>query len=378
MHDPARILVIDDIPQNIRVAEAVLRPQGYEVIGAGSGREGLGRAREDQPDLILLDIMMPDMSGFDVCQALRTDAITSIIPIVIVTASLDQEKVRAIESGADDFVTRPFNQHELIARVRSLLRVKAYHDTIQAQAAQLAAWNQTLEAKVAEAVARLKRFERLRRFLSPQVAQLILESGDEAVLESHRREIVVLFADLRGFTAFVEANEPEEVMEVLGEFDAAVGRLVFEHQGTLIRFAGDGVMVVFNDPFPLPEPAMLAARTAIALRDRTGELQAVWHRRGYGLGLGVGIAMGYATLGKIGFEGRFDYDAIGQVVNMAARLCDQAKSGQILLGPRAHAAIEGQVSAEAVGPLELKGFQRPVQVHNLLKQSAAMQESVHG
>ena len=360
-----RILVVDDTPHNIKLLEAVLFPRGYQVIPATSGAEALTKIPSERPDLILCDVVMTGMDGYEVCRRLRADPETRLLPVIMITASGEQEKIKAIEAGADDFVLKPFNQAELLARVRSLLRIKEYHDTIQAQAAELAEWNRTLEARVAAQVAELERVGRLRRFLSPQLAELIVSAGDERILESHRREITVVFTDLRGFTAFAETAEPEDVMGVLREYHAAMGALIFEHGGTLERFTGDGLMVFFNDPIPCPDPPVQAVRMAVAMRARAAELSRAWRRRGHDLGFGVGIAVGYATLGRIGFEGRWDYGAIGSVTNLAARLCGEAQPGQILISERVHLMIEDLLEAEPLGELALKGFQRPVGAYNV-------------
>jgi adenylate cyclase len=344
----------------------VLSPEGYVIVSATSGEDGLRLASAECPDLVLLDILMPGISGFEVCQRLRADPSTAMLPIVMITSSGDQDKVQAIEAGADDFISRPFNRHELLARVRSLLRVKEYRDTIEAQAAQLADWNRTLEQRVHDQLAELERLSRLRRFLSPQVADMIMASGDEGMLRSHRGEIAVVFCDLRGFTAFSETAEPEEIMEVLQELHSGLGAIIFHFGATLVRFAGDAILAVLNDPIPCPDSAYEALRMAVAMRDRAIELHHLWVKRGQELDLGIGVAFGYATIGRIGFEGRFDYDAIGPVVNLAARLCDEAKARQILLAPRAFAAVEGRVVVEPVGPLSLKGFHRPMTCFNLL------------
>ena len=343
--------------------EAFLAPLGHTVSSVGSGREALDAVAAQPPDLVLLDVVMPEMDGYEVCRALRSNPQTEMLPIIMLTSSGDQDKVSAIEAGADDFIARPFDPHELLARVRSLLRIKEYHDTIQAQAAELTELNQTLESRVSAQVDELEHLGRLRRFLSPQLADLVVSGNDDTLLDSHRREITVVFCDLRGFTAFSETAEPEEVMAVLAEFHTELGKLIFEFGGTLERFAGDALMMFFNDPFPCPDPPLQAVRMAVAMQERVADLRTGWRKRGHELALGIGIAVGYATLGRIGFEGRFDYGAVGSVVNLTARLCGEALGGQILLAERAFAAVEGTVAAEPVGPLTLKGFHRPVQAY---------------
>jgi len=360
------LLLVDDLPQNIRLLEAVLAPRGYAIVKAESGREALEKVTAEPVDLVLLDILMPEMDGYAVCRALREDPATQYLPVVMVTASGDQEKVAAIEAGADDFITKPFDQAELVARVSSLLRIKRYHDTIEAQAAELAEWNRELERRVTEQVEQLERLGRLRRFLSPQVAELVVSSGDDSILESHRREITVVFCDLRGFTAFAETVEPEDVMVVLAEFHGAVGDLVHRFEGTLERFTGDGVVVFFNDPIPCEDAPQQAMRMAVAIRSRVGQLAEGWRRKGYDIELGIGIAQGHATLGRIGFEGRSDYAAIGSVTNLAARLCAEATAGQILISQRVHSATEDMVTADAVGELTLRGFSRPMPAFNVI------------
>jgi adenylate cyclase len=305
------------------------------------------------------------MNGYEVCRRLRENPATEVLPVVMLTSSGEEDKVRAIEAGADDFISRPFNEAELLARVRSLLRIKQFHDTIQHQAAELAEWNRTLENRVSAQVQDLERLGRLRRFLSPQLAELIVNNDDESVLQSHRREITVVFCDLRGFTAFSETAEPEEVMAVLAEFHGELGKLIHAFGGTLERFAGDALMMFFNDPFPIEDAPLRAVRMALAMQNRVADLMVNWRKRGHDLALGIGIAVGYATMGRIGFEGRFDYGAVGSVVNLAARLCSEAQGGQILLAPKALAAVEEQVTGELVGELTLKGFHRPVPAYSV-------------
>ena len=366
MTDDARVLVVDDLPQNLRLLEAVLSPHGFTVVSAGSGEEALALIAQQLPDIVLLDIMMPGMDGYETCRRIREEPTTSFVPVVMVTASGDAEKVRAIEAGADDFITKPLNRAELLARVRSLVRVKRYHDTVTAQAAALAELNQHLEERVDAQVAELDRLGRLRRFLSPQIAQIVVDTGDESFLRSHRREIVSVFTDLRGFTSFAESGEPEETMEVLAEYHLALGELVFAYEGTLEHFAGDGLLVFFNDPVPCPDAPDRAVRMAVDMRARVAELAEGWRRKGHDLGFGVGIAQGYATLGRVGFPGRYDYAAIGTVTNLAARLCAMAQADQILVSQRVRHGIVGPVDCREVGPLELKGFSRPVEAYEVI------------
>lgn len=365
MDRAARLLVIDDTPQNGRLLEAMLTPHGYTVALALSGEEGLAKLHSEPPDLVLLDILMPDMTGYDVCRRIREEPATQLLPVVMLTSSGDQDKVNAIEAGADDFISRPFNPQELLSRVRSLLRIKEYHDTIQKQTAELAEWNRTLEERVQSQVSQLEGLDRLRRYFSAAVADVIM-SGGAQLLEPHRREVTILFCDLRGFTAFAANAEPEEVMGALSQFYEAVGELILRYEATLEQFAGDSIMAIFNDPMPCVEHTAAAVRMAVEIRERMQAVTDAWRRNGLDLDAGIGIAEGYATLGRVGFEGRFDYRATGSVVNLASRLCSQALGGQILLSPRAYATVSDLVSIEPVGPLQLKGFHDPVQAYNLI------------
>jgi len=321
MHNPPRILIVDDNETNRDILVTRLGTHGYELSQAADGEEALTAAKAQLPDLILLDVMMPKLDGFEVCRRLKGDATLPFMPIILVTAKADSKDiVTGLEAGADEYLTKPIDQLALVARVKSVLRLKELHDKVSAQAADLAVWNRTLEERVAHQLAEIERISRLKRFLSPQVAELILSSGDDRVLESHRRAVTVVFCDLRGFTPFAETSEPEEVMTVLRDYHAVLGALIHQYEGTVERFAGDGVMILFNDPLPCPDPSVRAVRMAVDMRDRVAaELQPKWRKQGHELGFGVGVAHGYATLGRIGFEGRFDYSAIGTVVNLAAR-----------------------------------------------------------
>jgi adenylate cyclase len=367
MRTPPRILIVDDTPANVHILQARLAANGYDIVAATDGEAALAAVRETQPDLILLDVMMPKMDGFEVCRRLRADPSLPFIPIIMVTAKADPKDVVAgLEAGGDEYLTKPVDQPALVARVKSMLRIKNLHDTVEALAAERAEWNKTLERRVEEQVGQLEQLGRLKRFFSPQLAELIVAGGADDPLKTHRREVTVVFLDLRGFTAFAETAEPEEVMGVLREYHAEMGKLILDHEGTLERFTGDGMMIFFNDPVPVPNPAERAIRMAVAMRERVHHLVLVWQRRGYELALGVGIAQGYATIGAIGFEGRWDYGAIGTVTNLAARLCGEAKGGQILVHQRVATTIEALADLEEIGPLTLKGLLRSVSAFNVI------------
>jgi adenylate cyclase len=361
MSAQARILVVDDTPNNVKLLSDLLSVKGYAVSTAANGEEGLAKVAAEKPDLVLLDVMMPGLSGYDVCKRIRDDPATALLPVVLVT-SLDpaQERVRGLEAGADDFLPKPINQLELFARVRSLLRVKSLQDDVGRHAEALKVANLKLEQRVDEQLAQLDRLSQLKRFFSPAVADAIVSAGEKSILSPHRREISYVFVDLRGFTAFTDSAEPEEVEAVLREYHEVMGKLIAEYDGTLDRFAGDGILIFFNDPLPVPEPGRHAVSMALAMHARFAPLRERWQKVGYDLDLGIGIAQGFATLGAFGFEGRWDYSAIGSVVNLASRLSDEAQSGQVLIDRRTRAALGDSAEVESIGPLALKGFTQPV------------------
>ena len=363
----AKILVVDDTEMNRDMLSTLVEADGHKAFLAENGRIGLEMIKNQAFDLVLLDVMMPEMNGYQVLEHLKSDHALRDIPVIVLSA-LDEigSVVRCIELGAEDYLPKPFDPVLLRARIGACLEKKCLRDQEARLRSQLEEWNKTLEQRVQEQVTQLDRLSRLKRFFSPQLAELIVAGGADDPLKTHRREVTVVFLDLRGFTAFAETAEPEEVMGVLREYHAEMGKLILEHEGTLERFTGDGMMVFFNDPVPVPNPAERAIRMALAMRERVKELIVRWRKLGYELDFGVGIAQGYATIGGIGFEGRWDYGAIGTVTNLASRLCGEAKPSQILVSQRLLGIVEELVEVEAVGELILKGFHRPVTAHNIL------------
>jgi len=368
----ARILVVDDRPEARRLLALRLRAEGYRVEEAEGGEQALALAAADPPDLVLLDVLMPGIDGFEVCRRLRALPALQALPVVMLTSlEASDDRVRGLEAGADDFINKPFNPEELRARVRSLLRVKMLFDEGQRQRAALAEAAATLERRVAAGVAELERLSRLKRFFSPALAERLVGDAGEAALRSHRAEVSVLFADLRGFSAFAETAAAERVMALLAEFHAAMGRLIFGAGGTLERFTGDGMMVFFNDPDPLPDHSAHALRLAQAMQAAAARLAPGWQRDGGPQGLAIGVARGLATLGAVGFEGRLDYAAIGPVTNLAARLCAEAGAGEVWLSAAVRAEIDGRFGLQALPPLALKGFAQPVPAWRLTTPAAA-------
>jgi class 3 adenylate cyclase len=361
------ILIVDDNATNREMLGRRLERDGHRVQLAAGGREALDLIHGRRVDLVLLDVMMPDMNGYEVLQQLKATVALRDIPVLMISAVDEVESVvRCIELGAEDYLPKPFDPVLLRARIGACLEKKRLRDREAQHLRSLAEWSRTLEQRVADQVALVERLGRLKRFFSPQLAELIVAGGADDPLKTHRREVTVCFLDLCGFTAFAETAEPEEVMGVLREYHAEMGKVILEHEGTLERFTGDGMMIFFNDPVPVPNPGERAVRMALAMRERVATLIGKWRKLGYELDRSIGIAQGYATIGAIGFEGRWDYGAIGSVTNLAARLCGEAKPGQILVSKRVLALTEGLLEVESAGELSLKGFHRPIPAYNVV------------
>ena len=362
------ILIVDDTPANLDLLVEILRAD-YRTKVAISGEKALELVFSGvPPDLILLDIMMPGLNGYEVCQRLKANPATRNIPVIFVTAMGEvEDETRGLELGGVDYVTKPISPPIVKARVKTHLAVSEQAHklermiaTLETQARELAEFNRTLEQRVEQGVRQVERLSLLKRFFSPSVVDLLLSGSVEDPLKSHRREIAAVFVDLRGYTAFTETSDPEDVMQVIGEFHESMGRLVMEYGGTLEHFAGDGMMIYFNDPVVIDNPSAVAVKMAIAMQQRFAILEQGWHRRGYALSMGIGVAQGYATIGAIGFEGRRDYGVIGTVTNLAARLCGEAKGGQILISQRVQGSVADFARTDLIGELQLKGFHRPV------------------
>jgi class 3 adenylate cyclase len=356
-----KVLIVDDEPFNLDVLEQELAEQDYLIERANDGMEALDKVEEFRPDVILLDYMMPRMNGIEAVERLRQNEGHKTIPVILLTAKGSQEdKSRGLDAGADDYVVKPFEPVELFARVRSMIRIKEMRDSLEKR-------NRILRDRVARQLTEMERMQRLKRYLSPQIADSLIKSDDDGLFRSHRREVTVVFLDFRGFTAFSDSAAPEEVMEVLRRYHAEMGKLIFQFGGTLERFSGDEIMVFFNDPIPCVGHTEKAVRMVLQMQDRARELRRDWLKTGYELDLAIGMAAGYATLGNIGFEGRMDYGAIGNVTNLAARLCGEAKAGQILTNHKTLGTIEDLVEFESLEELQLKGVRRPVPAFKIIK-----------
>ena len=360
------VLVVDDLPDNVTMLCAYLNAKGYNTVSANDGVKALKLAINDKPDLVMLDINMPQMTGLEVCKELKNRDDTKLIPIILVTANSSTEDiVSGFEVGADDYLIKPYNYMEMLARVRSMLRIKDTQEELIQVNRELDELNQNLEKKVTEQVCELERVNRLRRFLSPELAKRITAENADEILSEHRREITVVFLDLRNFTSFSESASPQEVIYTIRELHELVGPIIFRYRGTLERFTGDGMMVFLGDPEPMDNHASQAVRMALEIRNKVDSLKTRWAKKGYKLALGIGIATGEASLGTIGFEGRVDYAAIGVVTNLSARICNEAKGGQILLSEKTYTVVKDSFEMIPHETINLKGFRKPQSIYEV-------------
>ena len=376
MKEQASILIVDDQAPNRKLLAELLAAAGYMVQTASGGNEALQKICHERPDLVLLDVIMPDLSGYEVCRAIRSNPETGLLPVIMVTAlETTEERVRGLESGADDFLTKPINKLELLARVKSLLRIKSLYDTVQAQTAELASLNAGLEARVREQLGQLERLGQLKRFFPPHLADMIVTGDLDDPLKTRRREVTVVMLDLRGFNAFADTSEPEEVLGLLRAFHREMGRIIQAHGGTLEEFSGSTMMVIFNDPVVVNDPARRAVFMALEMQQIFQSLLSGWKKQGYEIALGIGISQGFATIGTIGDEARAGYGVIGRVINIAARLCTEAAPGQVLISAPVQALVEKFVATEEVDQVNLHGFVRPMRVYTVGRIKAGAQSS---
>lgn len=374
MRSTPLILVVDDVADNREIVKLRLEANGYEVALAEDGEQALESTRTLLPDLILLDVMMPKLDGIQTVARLKADASLPFIPVILLTAKSESKDIaEGLKAGADEYLSKPIDNVALVARVAAMLRIKELHDRVSNQSEQLARQTQQLqelnadlELRVKQQVDALDRHSRLTRFLPAQVAEALLRSErGERALESHRADITVMFCDLRDFTTFSETSEPEDLMGFLQEYHSVLGNLIVRHEGTLERFSGDAIMVFFNDPTPCPDHCFRATQLAVEIRAEADRLIRKWNSRGARLGLGIGLAAGYATVGCIGYANRLDYAAIGTVTNLASRICGVASAGQILISPRVATELQDRVPTRIIGETPLKGLSKPVILHEV-------------
>ncbi|MDZ4083742.1 MAG: response regulator [Bdellovibrionales bacterium] len=362
----SKILVVDDDWDVGATICDLMQMNGYNVSYAASATAALDYLKENDVDLVISDVRMPGINGFEFCRLARTLWANEFVPIILLTGNESEfEMVKGLDSGADDFIMKPPLPAELFAKIRALLRLRSLQLKNKEQAEMLSHWNRDLESRVQNQVTELQRLERFKRYFSPHVAELIVGDDFEARIGTHRREITSLFVDLRGFTAFAESASPDDVMRVLNEFYAVVGGIAMSHNATVGSLTGDGMMFFFNDPVEIPNHRLEAVRVAVEIRGRVRELTTKWQQQGYRLGFGIGLAEGHATIGGLGFNAFWTYTVVGSTVNLAARLCAEARDGEILVSDRFRSSVQGSVQVEPCGLRSFKGFSDGIVVFNV-------------
>jgi class 3 adenylate cyclase len=363
----ARILVVDDVEANVMLLQNLLRQRGFANVQGTTESGKVAAMHAAEPfDLILLDLQMPAPDGIAVMQQIGLQSgEDDFLPVIVVSAFSEAEKrLRALQLGARDYILKPLEVPEVMQRIMNHLEVRMLYRERRRQA-------EILETRVREQVAQVERLSRLQRFFSPQLAERIVAGTLDDPMKTHRSDICAVSIDLRRFTAFTESAEPEEVMDALRLYHSVIGPLILRYQGTIEYFAGDGVMVIFNDPLVMPDSTERAVRMAIDMRAAMAPIAEGWRNHGFDLGMGIGIAQGYATIGMIGFEGRREYAVVGTVVNRAARLCAEAKSGEIIVDRKVYSRVNDSIEAQPAGDFALKGFSQPVPAFRIVQVRAA-------
>jgi len=346
--DRPRILLVDDEREIAEVIRRLLEIHGFDVTIAMSAQEALDSMSKQLPELVLSDVMMGGMNGYELCGEIRRRYDDKIVPIILLTGKdWSGERTKGLEAGADDLITKPIDKNQLLNRIHSLVKIKTMHDTVETEG----------KAQVSK----------LKRFFSPQIADFVLDHSPDTSLQCRRKDVTVVFIDLRGFTAFAEKALPEQVMDVLGEYYATAGNTALRHNGTIGKLAGDGMMFFLNDPVEVADHPARAVEMSLELREEMIKLRDQWVPKGYELDFGIGMATGRATIGAVGFEKYWDYTVIGSVSNLASRLCDEARGGQILASEKFLGAAGLSLATQTLGAVALKGFSHPVKVFNILE-----------
>lgn len=360
MAEQPKILVVDDNPQNVEIMKARLSSQNYTVIEAFNGEEALAKVAENEPDLILLDVMMPKMDGFQVCEKLKADEKTKLIPIIIVSARSGSEDIlKGLQLGADEYLPKPFEHIELLARVKNLLKLRMAQK-------ELLSMNRGLESKVCEQVELLNSAKKLERYFSPQVVKTIMEKDASGKLLNSRKLLTLFVSDIDNFTGISEASEPEDIVNLLNEYFSAMTKIAFDHGGTVDKFMGDGMFIFFGDPIPQEDHAERALNMALAMQADVEKLRKKWQTGSHDLKVSMGVTTGYVTVGSIGPADRTDYTVIGNQVNAAFRLCSDARPGQILVSQRTESLTEGKFNFEKIGEVTIEGMRTPLTIYTLL------------
>ncbi|MGE0616841.1 MAG: response regulator [Bacteriovoracia bacterium] len=365
---PIICVVDDDTALNRGLCE-LLEENGYQTISFASATQFVNQHQENPVacELVISDINMPGLSGYDLCQTVRQSGAPEHLPIILITGNnAVEEKTKGLDFGADDFISKPFRPTELLAKIRSLLKIRSEQKNTLAHLSTVQSENQGLVHKLQAEIKRSQQVGTLMSFFSPKVAELLTSDNAHSILRRHRTEVSVLFVDLRGFTAFSEVAEPEDVLGVLEAYYKAVGTISLRHGGTLGHLAGDGIMIFLNDPETIADHQAVAVRMALEIRAALEKQREQWKKRDFDLDFGMGLADGYATIGGIGFEHFWQYSVIGTVANLSARLCHEAKGGQILVSQRFFSSLEAFFSGQAVGNLEFKGIHKPISVYNIV------------